>query len=450
MDKSFYNRDNNDIIALIFAVQCALPVFSCLFFILCFVYYWMDKKCLKQYSAPPDKNWSTIAAYYGVSFYCTLFIFTLDCAAVAHRNDTDNTIIDNERLKNLVIAPMIFDGLAVMFIVILIFKCICCRYCYKEEREKVYKWCSCSKEKEEENQLVLNQEEGQESGEKLEGEVQEGDSITSKDSRNEKGCFTCCKDSRNEKGCFTCCKDSRDDNHKDKKYGSGQFICLSLAGLAPFVCIASHAPFVLIAWITDPNFASGIGVFYGISLAICFLTFKLIYYYSNSLFLRLIPISKYQHREGYTELEPKQGRCKRCFFQCCVPFCFGETVLCHTLSCAALLSTLAFGLLPIACIAMIACFFIYIPINNSIEDTPTKIYAIYQGIIAVLTALLAYIVVVKPGSFSITRAVKKALNEINETKGNVIKDHWNKISNDERLAGVLRKAVEDYVVPNAE
>ena len=136
-----------------------------------------------------------------------------------------------------------------------------------------------------------------------------------------------------------------------------------------------------------------------------------------------------QHREGYTELPP---------------------VKCHTLSCGALISTLVIGLFPIGCIVMIACFFIYIPINNSIEDTPTKIYAIYQGIIAVLTALLAYIVVVKPGSFSITRAVKKALNEINETKGNVIKENWNKISNDERLAGVLRKAVEDYVAPNAE
>ena len=115
---------------------------------------------------------------------------------------------------------------------------------------------------------------------------------------------------------------------------------------------------------------------------------------------------------------------------------------CPSLSCAALLLTLFIGLFPIGCFAMMACFFIYIPINNSIEDTPSQVYAIYQGIVVILTALLAYIVVVKPRSLSITKAVEEALKKIKHRKN---KDGWNDMSNEERLAEVLTNAVDRYV-----
>ena len=94
---------------------------------------------------------------------------------------------------------------------------------------------------------------------------------------------------------------------------------------------------------------------------------------------------------------------------------------------------------------MMACFFIYIPINNSIEDTPTQVYAIYQGIIVILTALLAYIVVVKPKSFSIKKAIEKALHEIKEIKDRKNKNSWKDISNEERLVEVLTNAANRYV-----
>ena len=95
---------------------------------------------------------------------------------------------------------------------------------------------------------------------------------------------------------------------------------------------------------------------------------------------------------------------------------------------------------------MLACFFIYIPINNSIEDTPTQVYAIYQGIIAVLTALLAYIVIVKPRSFSIKVAVKETLKKIGETKDQTWKNDWKAISDKEKLAEVLTTAVNKYAL----
>ena len=237
---------------------------------------------------------------------------------------------------------------------------------------------------------------------------------------------------------WRCCKIT-DDN-----YVNVQFICLSLAGLAPLLCIASHAHFILIAWITNPGYASGIGIFYGIIVFVCFLTFKCVYYYVHSL----LSCCRKQDTKSPNDTPPLQQNTNSqpqpdTSPTCCTHFCHGDTSKDGpSLSCAALLLTLVIGLFPIGCLAMMACFFIYIPINNSIEDTPTQVYAIYQGIIVILTALLAYIVVVKPKSFSIKKAIEKALKKIKDQKN---KDDWKDISNEERLAEVLTNAADRYV-----
>ena len=68
---SYYNRDNADILSLIHVVQVFFPILSVLFFIVCFIYYQVSKKGSSQLAS--EKDWSTTAAYYGVSFYFTLY-----------------------------------------------------------------------------------------------------------------------------------------------------------------------------------------------------------------------------------------------------------------------------------------------------------------------------------------------------------------------------------------
>ena len=144
---SYYNRDNANILALIHVVQVFFPILSVLFFVVCFVYYQVSKKGSSQLASEIDR--STTAAYYGVSLYFTLFVLCLDFAAAHYRRiGAEFILISNENLKNLVIAPIVFDTLAVVFIVALVFitgECICCRCCYMEgkEEERGKERCIC-------------------------------------------------------------------------------------------------------------------------------------------------------------------------------------------------------------------------------------------------------------------------------------------------------------------
>ena len=474
VSKSFYNSNDQDIIGFIHAVQVLFPLTSCVAFIVCFVFYWVNIRRSRQFKAPRDTDWSTVAAYYGISLYFTFFTLGLDSAALHHRVNGVEFISNNEVLKNLVITPFVLDIVAVVFILALVV-------------------ASC---------VILY--------------------------------------------------------YSNTKW---QFVCLSLAGLAPFLCVASHAHFILIAWITDPTYASGIGVFYGILFFVYFLTFKFVYHHCVNLFVFITSCLYHEQIELYGKLQssnvrghlrtlqrtPRQFKidgeletvqedpptnsgtlsgnneisdvkvmsgaltikglklnlkdvrftgmlgtcdrthikgtldcegndlsgtlqlmpridsdrhCRNCHgnsnclkFWCCTGdthgarFCHGTT---HNdeepgLSFVALLTTIILiGIFLTGYVVMVACFFIFIPITKSIEDTPTQVYAIYQSIIVVLTALLAYVVVVKPGSFSITKAVKQALKK---TQGKS-RDDWMKIGDEERLAEVLTKAVDFLYTPH--
>jgi len=366
VNKSFYNRDNHDILSLIHTAQVLFPFFSTLLLVACFVYWWCVHR--KDSRPPSNEDWSTLAAYYGVSFYFTLFVWCLDWVVVHHTVQEQLFVIENNLLKRLAVAPTVFDSVSLFFIVCIIpLNFIRAEILYRARNSKDIK---CKKE---------------------------------------------------------CLGGLTSTDGKDVKYTKLQFIWLSTAGFSPFLCITSHAHFILIAWITDPSYAFGIGVFYGISFFVYFVTFKFLYYE----FVRLW---------SYCSTCCKEHTCSFC-----TDTASDEPP--QAFSCLGLLLILAVGLIVTAYIAMIACFFVYIPISKSIEDTPTQVYAIYQGIIVVLTVLLSYVVVAKRGSSFINKGVKIALKKAqNISKISKMTDQkWMKISDEERLAGVLTTAVEDYI-----
>ena len=49
---------------------------------------------------------------------------------------------------------------------------------------------------------------------------------------------------------------------------------LKLAGVVPLVSLASHTHYIIIAWITDPLYATGVGINYAIFYVIYLLVFK--------------------------------------------------------------------------------------------------------------------------------------------------------------------------------
>ena len=85
----------------------------------CYIYYQRSKKGSSQ---PTSEDFSTTAAYYGVSLYFTLFVLCLDIAALHYRRiGAEFILISNDDIKDLVFVPLVFDFLAVAFIVALVF-----------------------------------------------------------------------------------------------------------------------------------------------------------------------------------------------------------------------------------------------------------------------------------------------------------------------------------------
>lgn len=290
MNEAFYYRDGHDLVAMIHAVQAIFPFISGALLIGFYVYYWrIIQKDSLNYEEIDTRDWSTVAAYYLVSFYFTIFVFGLDLTGVVYQDNGTEFIIDNESIKNFVITPMVYDVLAVIFIVAL----------FLISNLQLCSW-------------VLQK---------------------------------CC--------CLPdCCS-----NVTNVVYKKWQLLCLGLAGFAPLLCIASHAPYIVIAWITGPSYAYGIGVFYAIMFFVYFFTFKLLYYIC----------ARYGCGSCCTESDGK-------------------------FSYVALILPFTMGLILTGFFVMIACFVVLIPITESIEDASRQASVIYQAIIFVLGLFLAYLV----------------------------------------------------------
>ena len=55
------------------------------------------------------------------------------------------------------------------------------------------------------------------------------------------------------------------------------FPLLLAAGMVPLLCFASHAHYIIIAWITDPFYATSVGIYYGVCYIIHLFLFKLLH-----------------------------------------------------------------------------------------------------------------------------------------------------------------------------
>ena len=102
--------------------------------------------------------------------------------------------------------------------------------------------------------------------------------------------------------------------------------------------------------------------------------------------------------------------------------------------------------------ALFTVFFVIIPINHSIRDTPNTVYTILHGIEVLLLALVAYKVILDPkGSFSIGGGVQIALARLKSRKdgtSGLYKREWEDLFDEQKLAEVLfaihRQKIEKY------
>ena len=167
------------------------------------------------------------------------------------------------------------------------------------------------------------------------------------------------------------------------------YFFLILFGIAPLLCLASHAHYIAFAWTTDPVYSGAIGIYYGI---IIFMQFFLL-------------------KQAYANSCRKQMVCQMCITW--------PTII-------------AFQVL-------ITFFFVYIPIKNSIENTPTFLYAFISGTGVLLLLLIAYKVIHDPrGTLSISGTVQNILQKMEgkNIKLSNVKD-WDNLDEEEKFTALI-------------
>ena len=65
---------------------------------------------------------------------------------------------------------------------------------------------------------------------------------------------------------------------------------------------------------------------------------------------------------------------------------------------------------------LITVFFVYIPINYSIEDTPSKLLTIIQGVVVLIVGLIAWKVIVDPRGKEPLAIISGALRKVIKRK----------------------------------
>jgi len=202
---------------------------------------------------------------------------------------------------------------------------------------------------------------------------------------------------------------------KDVNKNEIVFLLLLLAGVVPLLCIASHVHYIFIAAITDPFYATGIGLYYGI------------FYYVHLSLLK-------QTYEGVDKLQQPTDREDVAPFNCKAMICV-FVVLFVTVCYQILLTT----------------FYVFLPINNSVENVPLRIFLILQAASAILLSLLAYKIAFglreTPSLSAISRAIRNFLLKRKDENSNLHnKRNWDSLDEDEKLTHLLCELYDSMTI----
>ena len=186
------------------------------------------------------------------------------------------------------------------------------------------------------------------------------------------------------------------------------FIAMQLCAGSTVLSLSFHFQSILMAWSNDPFYASQIAIFYGVFIFIYFIAFK--YAYSVSLKL--------------WKVKMKQAPYDRNLL-CLVIF---------TLTTAFVAVT--------GIIAPATIFVVYIPVNNSIEESADGVRTIYSGAILFIGGIIAYNVgwFYFRTSFSLEHALKKAMKGIKNTPFNP-DNSWETLSEEGRMTEVMKALI---------
>ena len=197
---------------------------------------------------------------------------------------------------------------------------------------------------------------------------------------------------------FICCMCGKGEAELSRVERSYLFMMLS--GTAPLLCLASHIHYIVIALVTDPVNAGGIGVYIGITIFVQFFMVKKAYV-----------------------VAPDRCECK----------CISK------IPCKKVCSFLVW-LLVLGCQAVITSLLAIIPLSHPVEEEATRLYTFLHGINTLVLALIAYKVIFdqKGSSLSITGAIENVLQKMPGIKCYLYKSRtWKSLDEGERFNELL-------------
>lgn len=236
---------------------------------------------------------------------------------------------------------------------------------------------------------------------------------------------------------------------------------ISTVCVAPVLCISNHIHYIIIAFLVDAFHAGSIIIMYVLSFFLFYFVFRQFY---NRLVLhsnkrpKIVPrtmelcpkcaakekkwfpaaLEDNSNNSSSTRLMEDDvattGKCN-CFVsgpQCHLPF--NTQVL--------MLSLVTVAPFLIFYEAIIIILLVALPITNSIEDAPSRLYTIYQGTGLIIVALLTYNILLNPNPFSIPKTVERLAKRLHIPE-NV--NYWNRLSTEEKTAKVIATMLENQL-----
>ena len=203
--------------------------------------------------------------------------------------------------------------------------------------------------------------------------------------------------------------------------------------IAPALCITNHLHYIILAAISDPFHAGSIGIAYFISLLLFYFIFRQFYarctLQISSKQTNRSPSFRGRGPEGpQTAFPDLTTRAKIIPLKKSIKVPFNTQVV-------------SFGLLTIGPLMMIYLAFVFVlflslPLTKTLEDSPSRIYTIYQGTGILIVALLTYNIVLRPSGFSITKAIERVARHLR-----VPYDipNWRNLGDEEKIAYVVSR-----------
>ena len=205
------------------------------------------------------------------------------------------------------------------------------------------------------------------------------------------------------------------------------FLLLLFAGVVPLLCFASHAHYIFIAAITDPFYATGIGIYYGI-----------FYYVHLSLLKRTYEgVDQVQTTDQSTT--PQQGD-KHTESEDVAPF-----------NCKAMICVFVVLFVMVCYQILITTFYVFLPINHSVENVPSRIFLILQVASAILLSLLAYKIAFglreTPSLSAMSSAIRNFLLKKRDENSNLCnKRNWDCLDEDKKLTHLLHELYDRKII----